>query len=158
MIIPTVVLWQIILCAHQPQFGKKNLKFSLEKDCNWNSRTKLILPKRKMELCVICNENAPFKCTACKLVNYCGAEHQKKDWPNHKSKCRPFKIGHSEELGRYLVATRDIPEKSVIFIEPPLVIGPKWCLNEDDKCLPYFPCVGCFKPTPLNGANNCCPK
>lgn len=111
-----------------------------------------------MERCIICNEKAPFKCTACKLVNYCGAEHQKKDWPNHKIKCRPFKIERSDVLGRYLVARRDIPAKSVIFIESPLVIGPKWCLNDDDKCLPYFPCVGCFKPMPLLSANHCCPK
>lgn len=111
-----------------------------------------------MERCVICNEVAPFKCTACKSVNYCGAEHQKKDWPNHKINCRPFRIEHSDELGRYLVAARDIPAKSIIFIEPPLVIGPKWCLNDDDKCLPYFPCVGCFKPTMLMSENHCCPK
>lgn len=41
-------------------------------------------------------------------------------------------------------ATRDIPARSVIFIEPPLCVGPKWCLNDDDKCLPQFPCVGQF--------------
>lgn len=118
----------------------------------------MIKNQKTMELCVICNEEAPFKCTACKLVNYCGAEHQKKDWPNHKIRCRPFKIEQSDELGRYLVATRDIPAKSVIFIESPLVIGPKWCLNDDDKCLPYFPCVGCFRPTLLASENHCCPK
>lgn len=133
-----------------------------------------------MEKCVVCNEKAPFKCTACKLVNYCGADHQKKvffidcrisygviviffsflflfkDWPMHKVNCRPFKIERSDEMGRYLVATRDIPAKSVIFIEPPLVIGPKWCISDEDKGSPHFPCVGCFKPTLING--NQCPK
>lgn len=104
-----------------------------------------------MEKCVICNEKAPFKCTACKLVNYCGAEHQKKDWPKHKVICRPFKIEQSDELGRYLVATRDIPARSVIFAEPPLVIGPKWCISDENKDSPNFPCVGCFKSTLING-------
>lgn len=109
-----------------------------------------------MEKCVVCNEKAPFRCIACKSVSYCSADHQKKDWRTHKVNCQPFKIEQSIELGRYLVATRDIPAKSIIFTEPPLVIGPKWCLNDDDKCLPHFPCVGCFKPTLLNG--DCCPK
>lgn len=104
-----------------------------------------------MEKCIVCNGDAPFKCTSCKSANYCSAEHQKKDWPKHKHNCRPFKIERSDELGRYLVATRDIPAKSIIFIEPPLVIGPKWCLNDDDKKSPIFPCVGCFKPVHLKG-------
>lgn len=107
-----------------------------------------------MVKCAVCDKNAPFKCTACKSVNYCSGEHQKKDWPVHKYECRPYKIERSDELGRYLVATRDIPAKSVIFIEPPLVIGPKWCLNDNEKLSPDFPCVGCFKPVPLNG-NRC---
>lgn len=109
-----------------------------------------------METCGVCNKKASFKCTACKLVHYCDADHQKRDWPKHKIVCRPFKIEHSDVMGRCLVATRDIPAKSVIFNEPPLVIGPKWCINEDDKNAPYFPCVGCFRPTPING--NCCPR
>lgn len=97
------------------------------------------------ENCAVCGIGAPYKCTACKSVSYCGVEHQKSDWNRHKVECRPFKIEHSEALGRYLVATRDIPAKSIIFMELPLVIGPKWCLNESDKLLPFFPCVGCFK-------------
>lgn len=106
--------------------------------------------------CAVCNEEAPFICTACKSVNYCNSDHQKTDWPKHKINCRPFQIERSDELGRFLVATRDIRAKSVIFIEPPLVIGPKWCITEDEKIPNYFPCVGCFKPTLLNG--NHCPK
>lgn len=109
-----------------------------------------------MDTCSVCDKKAPFKCVACKLVHYCSADHQKKDWKKHKINCRPFKIGESAELGRYLVATRDIPAKSVIFIENPLVIGPKWCMNEDEQHSPYFPCVGCFRPTLING--NCCPR
>lgn len=109
-----------------------------------------------MDKCAVCNENAPFKCTACKAVHYCSTDHQRKDWKKHKIYCRPFKIAHSDVLGRYLVATRDIPAKSVIFIESPQVIGPKWCIYDDDKNSPYFPCVGCFRPTLING--NHCPK
>lgn len=110
----------------------------------------------KMELCPICQQAAPFKCTSCKSIHYCGAEHQKKHWPKHKANCRPFKIERSDRLGRYVVATRDIPAKSVIFIEPPLVVGPKWCSGDDEKSSPLFPCVGCFRSTPINA--NRCPK
>lgn len=104
-----------------------------------------------MEKCIICANDAPFKCTACKTAYYCCAEHQKKDWSKHKINCRPFKIERSDKLGRYLIATRDIPAKSIIFIEPPLVIGPKWCISDDEKCSLIFPCVGCFRSTPING-------
>lgn len=109
-----------------------------------------------MELCPICEQEAPFKCTSCKLVNYCSAEHQKKHWPTHKVSCRPFKIERSDKLGRYLVATRDIPAKSILFVELPLVIGPKWCISDEEKLSPLFPCVGCFRSTPING--NRCPR
>lgn len=103
-----------------------------------------------MEKCEVCNGNGPFKCTACKSVNYCSVEHQKKHWPKHKHICRPLKIEQSNELGRYLIATRDIPAKSILFVEPPLVIGPKWCMNDNEKISTLFPCVGCFKPIPIN--------
>lgn len=106
--------------------------------------------------CAVCTEEAPFKCTACKTVNYCSVAHQKKDWTKHKINCRPFKIEQSNELGRYLVASRNIPAKSIIFIEPPLVIGPKWCISDDEKYQLSFPCVGCFKLTSVRG--NQCPK
>lgn len=95
--------------------------------------------------CAICETPAQSKCTACKTVFYCGVEHQKKDWPQHKFQCRPFIILKSPELGRYMVASRDIPAHSIIFIEPPLVVGPKWCLENNEKDEPYFPCVGCFR-------------
>ena len=30
-------------------------------------------------------------CTGCRSVNYCSKEHQRRDWPSHKLKCRPLK-------------------------------------------------------------------
>lgn len=109
-----------------------------------------------IENCSVCGIPAPHKCAACKSVAYCSVEHQKQDWSQHKVACRPFKIERNDELGRYLVATRDISAKSIVFIEPPLVIGPKWCLNESDKVLPVFPCVGCFKSVRVG--EETCPK
>lgn len=96
-------------------------------------------------LCAICEQPAPFKCTACKTVFYCGVKHQKEDWHNHKSQCRPFTISESLELGRYLVATRNISAHSIIFTETPLVHGPKWSIDDTELDQPYFPCIGCYR-------------
>lgn len=106
--------------------------------------------------CAICDVEAPLKCTACKEVFYCGAEHQKKHWKVHKNVCRSYEISESKQLGRYLIASRDIPAKSVIFTEAPLVVGPKWCLDEYEKDVPIFPCVGCFQPVRIGNAQ--CPR
>ena len=37
--------------------------------------------------CIICGTEAKLKCGGCKNVAYCGVEHQKKDWKNHKLIC-----------------------------------------------------------------------
>ena len=34
-------------------------------------------------------------CTGCRSVNYCSKEHQRRDWPSHKLKCRPVKKGET---------------------------------------------------------------
>ncbi|XP_043466970.1 putative protein MSS51 homolog, mitochondrial [Leptopilina heterotoma] len=43
-------------------------------------------------MCHICRcygENVDLKrCSACNMISYCGKEHQKQDWPNHKQFCR----------------------------------------------------------------------
>lgn len=109
--------------------------------------------------CAICDVEASLKCTACKLVFYCGVEHQRKHWKTHKTECRgPYEVIETPGLGRCVIATRDIPAKSVIFSEAPLVLGPKWCLDEYEKDVPVFPCVGCFQPVRIGGAGNQCPR
>jgi len=89
--------------------------------------------------CIVCNKNAEFSCGGCKLVNYCGKDHQKQDWKTvHKTECKPkFRLETSERFGRYLVANRDIKKGELIFQEPPLVIGP--------KAVTYPVCLGCHK-------------
>lgn len=96
--------------------------------------------------CAVCGVDATLKCTACRLAFYCGADHQRQHWKVHKLQCRPFEIDDSERLGRHIVATRDIPANSVLFVEAPLVCGPKWSLEDFEKEVPVFPCVGCFRP------------
>ncbi|XP_055836503.1 SET domain-containing protein SmydA-8 [Episyrphus balteatus] len=106
--------------------------------------------------CAVCKIPAKQFCSACKSVSYCGAEHQKAHWKTHKSECRPFKIAKSDELGRFLIATRDIKADQVVFTEAPLVVGPKWYLSKSDEMNPVMPCVGCFTPCRVDGYQ--CPR
>ena len=64
-------------------------------------------------------------CTGCRSVNYCSKEHQRRDWPSHKLKCRPVKKGETlrnpvkaeqkadEELNSIRV---DVGEKDLHFV------------------------------------------
>jgi hypothetical protein len=38
--------------------------------------------------CAVCGKLDAAVCGRCRLVGYCGAEHQRKDWPAHKTVCR----------------------------------------------------------------------
>jgi TPR repeat protein len=38
--------------------------------------------------CTVCGKSDAAVCARCRRVGYCGAEHQRKDWPAHKSVCR----------------------------------------------------------------------
>jgi len=35
--------------------------------------------------CVICGKQTTLKCSKCNVVYYCGVDHQKEDWKNHKN-------------------------------------------------------------------------
>ena len=38
--------------------------------------------------CAVCGSSNAAVCARCRLVGYCGAAHQRKDWPTHKAMCR----------------------------------------------------------------------
>ncbi|XP_037944727.1 SET domain-containing protein SmydA-8-like [Teleopsis dalmanni] len=104
--------------------------------------------------CAVCQVPAKLSCSACKSIKYCGAEHQRQHWKKHKTDCRPFRVANDEQLGRFLLSTRNITAGNVIFTELPLVVGPKWYLTERDEQVLVMPCVGCFIPCRI-GANQC---
>lgn len=91
----------------------------------------------------------------CKSATYCSAEHQKKHWKEHKLDCKPYKVSETPEVGRFLEATRDIEAGSFILTEMPIVVGPKWALDEVERHIPAVPCVGCFLPTPIYSQARC---
>jgi hypothetical protein len=43
--------------------------------------------------CAVCGSANAAVCARCRLVGYCGAEHQRKDWPSHKAMCRKGEFG-----------------------------------------------------------------
>lgn len=103
--------------------------------------------------CPVCGVAASQACTRCKMVRYCDREHQKQHWPQHKRRCRPFSEEQDAELGRYLKVTQNIAAGQIVFIEEPLVVGPKWYLSDADKEASNVPCVGCYTPCRLGSTS-----
>lgn len=111
--------------------------------------------------CVICDQPASQACAHCGTISYCGKEHQKEHWPSHKNVCKPYKIERTDEMGRYMVASRDIKPGELIIKESPVVIGPRI------DSVPL--CLGCYKTattvdskprlcSKCNVAPICCPE
>lgn len=98
-------------------------------------------------LCAGCKKAADNKCTNCRKVYYCGRDCQKRHWKQHKFECKalPYKVEQSPELGKYLVAARDLRKGEVIFSEPPLVVGP--------VAVTVPVCLNCY--TPVDGSYKC---
>ena len=84
-----------------------------------------------------CGKRGDLTCGGCQEARYCSKEHQRQDWTLHKAQCRPFKVVRSPEVGRHLVATRDIRPGEVILEEPPVTGGPR------QYTAPV--CLGCHK-------------
>uniref|UniRef100_W8C7K8 Protein msta, isoform A n=1 Tax=Ceratitis capitata TaxID=7213 RepID=W8C7K8_CERCA len=106
-----------------------------------------------MPTCAICGIPTEHKCTNCNQTFYCGKVHQKQHWLTHKVDCRPFKVEHSDQLGRYLVATRSIKPFEIILKEAPLLCTPSQvtspvclgCLNGIEPS-DYIDCENCGWP------------
>ncbi|KAF0303343.1 SET domain-containing protein SmydA-8, isoform B [Amphibalanus amphitrite] len=88
--------------------------------------------------CPVCGVASSLACAACRQVHYCSRPHQKEHWKMHKTSCRPWTVKQTDELGRYMVATRAIQPGEVILREAPLVVGPKQATGPV--------CLGCHRP------------
>ncbi|XP_058984762.1 SET domain-containing protein SmydA-8-like [Musca domestica] len=106
----------------------------------------------KSDRCAVCQVPATLTCSACKSVKYCGKDHQREHWQEHKVECESsYRIENDAILGRHLLVTRDIQAGNVIFEEKPLVVGPKWFVSEREQEVPVMPCVGCYTPCRIGG-------
>ena len=90
-------------------------------------------------ICAYCHVQANQRCTGCHETFYCSREHQKLHWRKHKNQCCAFKTCASSdaEMGRFIIATRDLKPGELILTESPLVIGPM-------AVTPPI-CLGCYK-------------
>ncbi|XP_014282492.1 SET domain-containing protein SmydA-8 [Halyomorpha halys] len=100
-----------------------------------------------MGKCYVCSKPAKQTCTGCKEAVYCSKEHQIAHWKQHKVKCRPYEIQKNPELGRFLIATRDIPQGTKLISEHCLVLGPK--TSTEPLCL------GCYQPLDPETSSRC---
>ena len=90
-------------------------------------------------ICAYCHIQANQRCTGCHETFYCSREHQKMHWRKHKNQCCAFKIcSDNEELGRYIIATRDLKPGELILAEAPTVIAP--------MAVTPPVCLACYKP------------
>lgn len=104
-------------------------------------------------VCPICDQIATLKCSGCKRQFYCNKEHQRQDWPRHRSACQAWEIRENSELGRHLLASRDLNPGDVVLSESPLVWGPalhidqRVCVGCGRQCRDtYTRCSGCLWP------------
>lgn len=57
----------------------------------------------------------------------------------------------SDELGRYMVAIRDLKPGDLVLVEKPLVFAPKAMPDPEAQ----MPCVGCYKPVFTDVGERC---
>ena len=52
--------------------------------------------------CPVCNQEAKSRCSSCYVTFYCGSQHQKENWKEHKLNCKkPYKLEKNDVCGRY---------------------------------------------------------
>ncbi|XP_049947808.1 SET domain-containing protein SmydA-8-like [Schistocerca serialis cubense] len=95
--------------------------------------------------CELCGAPASQRCSMCRQAAYCSRQHQKQHWPTHKAGCRCYEVRTSAELGRHLVATRDVEAGAAVLGDAPLVVGPRVHRAADEAPA----CLGCLLPLPL---------
>ena len=92
-----------------------------------------------MAQCAACGKGGDGlkKCTACKLVRYCGVDCQRTHRPQHKKACkrRAAEI-HDEELFKQPPSREDCP---ICFLELPIMLS----LQEYKSCCGKIICDGC---------------
>ncbi|XP_063848062.1 SET domain-containing protein SmydA-8-like isoform X2 [Scylla paramamosain] len=97
-------------------------------------------------MCANCGFLAKLRCSNCRQAFYCKRECQREHWKQgHKDQCQPFQVLHSPELGRYMVASRDLKAGDIILREDPIVVGPKQVTEPV--------CLGCYKR--VDGSYRC---
>ncbi|XP_023333178.1 protein msta isoform X2 [Eurytemora carolleeae] len=96
--------------------------------------------------CFLCFKSSTLECSECRLVYACSTKHLKEH--RNGDFCSPFRVEFRDDVGRYLVSTRNIKKKELILTEPPFVTGPSLgrglvcaeCLKSIKISVPCFSC------------------
>ena len=92
--------------------------------------------KKKRKYCHKCNKIYDKKlkqckvCKKCHAITYCSEDCQVEDWPRHKDNCVPVMVTEVGEMGRGLVAAKDIKMGEQILIDS-VVISLDWNWKSD---------------------------
>ncbi|XP_040574757.1 SET domain-containing protein SmydA-8 [Lepeophtheirus salmonis] len=87
-------------------------------------RIEEIIEGTEINGCYICNsKDVASVCKSNPEVKYCSEEHQSMH-ESDDGDPYPFTVKFNEEVGRYMVASRDIQPGEIIFQEEPLAYGP----------------------------------
>lgn len=106
-------------------------------------RIEEIVEEEEISTCFICNA-APDPDLSCdSQVQYCCQDHKELHFPAEQDQPYPFIVKYRPEVGRYMVASRDINPGEVIFAEEFLAVGP------NHITLPC--CLDCLKESPEGG-------
>jgi hypothetical protein len=83
--------------------------------------------------CAVCDKADAAVCARCRLVGYCGAEHQRKDWPAHKAVCRKGEFGvvPVQSWEQRMLAEAAAAAPASIAAEAALPPIPDWDLEHD---------------------------
>jgi len=87
-------------------------------------------------VCFLCSKPSSYVCEVCGLVEFCSKDHERVHRPENF--CFPFKVELKPDIGRTLVATRDIEPLELIMWDSPAALGPRM------GGLPV--CLECLKP------------
>lgn len=85
-------------------------------------------------LCGYCSKSPEklLKCV-CGKVKYCDSKCQKLDWMNHKKDCPPFVIRDVGQMGRGMIATRNLPRGTCVFEESPIFSSDKTVIDDEEE-------------------------
>ena len=110
-----------------------------------NGHDSAVTEPAKTLTCSECGKVATIVCGGCWLTGYCARDHQLTGWTKHRPKCRPWRVSSSSDLGRFMVATRDITAGELLMQDAPLIMGPKMMTEPV--------CLACYRP--VDGEYNC---
>ena len=143
-------------CKSLDQYLKK-MKITIDEGIDEDSgRIEEIPDGEEIKTCFITNRPVDPDLGTNYGMGYCCTQHRdlhvpeaEDDSDEGSNKARPFRVLYRPEVGRYVVAARDIEPGEVIFSEEALAIGPS------HDALPC--CLDCMKPI-TSGSTYVCPK